>query len=493
MLKNSGDKKWKVAFIQMLILKESQIFDKKLPQSKNLMLIHKIIGIESLGELIEQLNEGKQVRLGKIIASLEWIKERSRYDFKMRAYMKQTFHIDEACYIILKSGDYTDEIDSIIRELEPLDWKEHGAYGHLKDALDKILNVEWGKPAYPPSVRIFAPIYIRIEESKAEVQRLEVTISAALEASLSKIKLWLFGEEENGKMAKPIKPITTFKRRNDSDLMEPIVIRLDDETRFVKLNLYYGNDLLEDFYVRIPKSVIRSLIETIPISEKLNLPVATKVKIRQDKQEIKARYEVARDENNDANTKGRALEEVITKILELVPGLEIAGTRVTSEIQEVDIMVRNFNKTRVWADFESVFFVECKNWFKEKRPGAAEIGDLKRKLENKHLKTGIFVAPNGIAEGQGDNRVYGTNGQIDKYFSKGTIIVVLEHRDICAILDCKDATEQVNERFMDLYKMKSKPISSPDIGDPLKVLKIRFAEGEITKEQYEDMRKVLEL
>jgi uncharacterized membrane protein len=46
---------------------------------------------------------------------------------------------------------------------------------------------------------------------------------------------------------------------------------------------------------------------------------------------------------------------------------------------------------------------------------------------------------------------------------------------------------------MDLYKMKSKLISSPDIDDPLKVLKIRFAEGEITKEQYEDMRKVLEL
>jgi hypothetical protein len=36
-----------------------------------------------------------------------------------------------------------------------------------------------------------------------------------------------------------------------------------------------------------------------------------------------------------------------------------------------------------------------------------------------------------------------------------------------------------------------KPITQ-DINDPLKVLKIRFAKGEITKEQYEDMRKVLE-
>ena len=44
-----------------------------------------------------------------------------------------------------------------------------------------------------------------------------------------------------------------------------------------------------------------------------------------------------------------------------------------------------------------------------------------------------------------------------------------------------------------LSSLKSKPISSPDIDDPLRVLKIRFAKGEITKEQYEDMRKMLEL
>jgi uncharacterized membrane protein len=31
-----------------------------------------------------------------------------------------------------------------------------------------------------------------------------------------------------------------------------------------------------------------------------------------------------------------------------------------------------------------------------------------------------------------------------------------------------------------------------NIDDPLKVLKLRFAKGEITKEQYEEMRKMLE-
>jgi hypothetical protein len=37
-----------------------------------------------------------------------------------------------------------------------------------------------------------------------------------------------------------------------------------------------------------------------------------------------------------------------------------------------------------------------------------------------------------------------------------------------------------------------KQISSSNIDDPLKVLKIRYARGEITKEQYEEMRKMLE-
>jgi uncharacterized membrane protein len=37
-----------------------------------------------------------------------------------------------------------------------------------------------------------------------------------------------------------------------------------------------------------------------------------------------------------------------------------------------------------------------------------------------------------------------------------------------------------------------KPISSRDSNDPIRVLKIRFAKGEITKERCEEIRKALE-
>jgi hypothetical protein len=44
----------------------------------------------------------------------------------------------------------------------------------------------------------------------------------------------------------------------------------------------------------------------------------------------------------------------------------------------------------------------------------------------------------------------------------------------------------------DKQTINQEPVSSPNIDDPLKVLKLRFAKGEITKEQYEEMRKMLE-
>jgi len=51
-----------------------------------------------------------------------------------------------------------------------------------------------------------------------------------------------------------------------------------------------------------------------------------------------------------------------------------------------------------------------------------------------------------------------------------------------------DAEELLNFIY---ERMKGKENSSPD-EDPLKILKVRFAKGEISKEEYEEMKSVLE-
>jgi hypothetical protein len=198
LLKHSEERIWKVAFINIQLVSEPKLTDTGLPRFDNLMLIHKILRIDALHELIEQTTEGHRITIGRINASLEWMKDKPRYDFKMRAYVKQEYHIDEACHVLIKSGEYKDDLDSTIRRLEPVIWEKH-AYRDLKDALKSLLDVEFGTPAFLPFVRIFAPIYVKIEESNTEIGKIEVVVSAAPEANLSKIKLLIFGEDENAR------------------------------------------------------------------------------------------------------------------------------------------------------------------------------------------------------------------------------------------------------------------------------------------------------
>lgn len=44
LLKNSGDKTWRIAFMQIRLLKEFQTYDENLHHTKNVMLIHRIFG-----------------------------------------------------------------------------------------------------------------------------------------------------------------------------------------------------------------------------------------------------------------------------------------------------------------------------------------------------------------------------------------------------------------------------------------------------------------
>jgi len=61
------------------------------------------------------------------------------------------------------------------------------------------------------------------------------------------------------------------------------------------------------------------------------------------------------------------------------------------------------NRDDIWADFDGMIFVECKNW--SRRVGADEIRNFKGKLENNGIHAGILVAVNGVM-GEGSNGAY---------------------------------------------------------------------------------------
>jgi Short C-terminal domain len=58
------------------------------------------------------------------------------------------------------------------------------------------------------------------------------------------------------------------------------------------------------------------------------------------------------------------------------------------------------------------------------------------------------------------------------------------------VIEKRESTKYLSKA--DKQPLNQEPVSSPNIDDSLKVLKLRFAKGEITKEQYEEMRKILE-
>src|SRR5918994_179612 len=150
LIRGSKDKRWRVAFIDIQLIDEPKVYENTLSHFKNLIFIQKILNFNALGGLLKQIIRGGQIKIANTNASLEWINGRPRYDFKMRAYAKQEFHIDNACHILIKSGEYPKGINKLIQNLEASLSKNNPPYRSLKDAVSSLLGIEFGTPAISP-------------------------------------------------------------------------------------------------------------------------------------------------------------------------------------------------------------------------------------------------------------------------------------------------------------------------------------------------------
>jgi hypothetical protein len=127
------------------------------------------------------------------------------------------------------------------------------------------------------------------------------------------------------------------------------------------------------------------------------------------------------------------------------------GSNVNDGIEEIDLQIRNYNREHVWADFEGMIFVECKNW--SKPVGSDEIDHFVGKLERNGLNSGILIAVKGVTGRH--VRLEGAWGAIKMYLQKGRKIIVLDDKDIEDILKCTDISDKVDEKYIHLYKLGS--------------------------------------
>jgi CheY-like chemotaxis protein len=100
----------------------------------------------------------------------------------------------------------------------------------------------------------------------------------------------------------------------------------------------------------------------------------------------------------DPHRKGKALEDLLLVVFRTIPGLTRVWNRVTNEIEEIDILLRNESTDPFWVKEGAYVLFECKNW--SKPVGRSELDVFVRKLERRHqrCKLGFFVAVGGFTD-----------------------------------------------------------------------------------------------
>lgn len=98
-----------------------------------------------------------------------------------------------------------------------------------------------------------------------------------------------------------------------------------------------------------------------------------------------------------ADQKGRALEELCSRLFETLPGLTVTS-RVRTETEEIDLSVLNNSVDPRLKRESAVVLVECKNW--SAKCGKNEFVIFRQKLENRvrRCSLGFLISWNGFAE-----------------------------------------------------------------------------------------------
>ncbi|MFC9105536.1 restriction endonuclease [Streptomyces rochei] len=109
-----------------------------------------------------------------------------------------------------------------------------------------------------------------------------------------------------------------------------------------------------------------------------------------------AAFLIAGDTAVSNAARGKAFEDLLTYLFELVPGISVTLRNQLDYFssEEIDIAFWNEGDPKGLRQFDKIILVECKNW--SKPVGAAEVTLFSSKLEGRGRPLGILVAAAGI-------------------------------------------------------------------------------------------------
>lgn len=136
--------------------------------------------------------------------------------------------------------------------------------------------------------------------------------------------------------------------------------------------------------------------------------------------------------------KGRALEELVSRLLSTIKGFTVTG-RVRTETEEIDITVLNDSNDPRFRREEALILAECKNW--STKCGKDEFVLFKEKVENRseRCSLGILVSWNGFTTTVTKEMLRGTKEK--------TLIVPLDGAAIRAAVRSSNFADVLNEAW----------------------------------------------
>jgi hypothetical protein len=142
------------------------------------------------------------------------------------------------------------------------------------------------------------------------------------------------------------------------------------------------------------------------------------------------------DAATTAAKRGRALEELIVYLFELIPGLSVTARNTMNAFhaEEIDVAFWNEGDPTGLRMFDHILLVECKNW--STPTGYAEIAIFNDKLTSRGRPMGIFVAAAGITGKPED--LTAAHSVLSRALGDGREIIVLTRREIEHLYDTDD-------------------------------------------------------
>jgi hypothetical protein len=160
------------------------------------------------------------------------------------------------------------------------------------------------------------------------------------------------------------------------------------------------------------------------------------------------------DSANTPHEKGNSLELLCKYFFESFNGIEVAEHDVRMDSEEIDLVLWNPKLDTVFEPWDAIILVECKNW--SSVVGAPVLDNFISKLRRRSLKTGIFIAANGVTGGfiKGDGNEIGAAGVIRSALQDGIKVIVIKMEDLRAVKSTDDTQNLIKRRYCGIFVHK---------------------------------------